>query len=637
MMDPKFRQLYIIFILSVIVLIGGGQLLIQYDISLLAQAETKAAWLKGLSSLQAIEAGIALVMLGVLLAEMFFLFRPAIRTMRFYKSKVSLINQELQTSNTQLLLSEKKLKRYVGELREQEAALKLAKQKAEDASVKKGRFLSTMTHEIRTPLHAVTGIVQLLIRENPKSEQLEYLEMLRFSAENLMVLINDILDFNKIEAGKIELEETTFNLSELTHGIKQSLAYKAGEKNIGLELVTEGDIPAVLVGDPIRISQILNNLISNAIKFTDKGKVSIRIKAANEKDNLVRLDFEIADSGIGIPKDKLPYIFESFTQASSDTTRKFGGSGLGLTITKELLHLMGSEIRVNSKKGKGSVFSFTLQLEKAKQLQAHAEQVIQVERWEGHTIQLLLVEDNEINRVIASQLLRKWNIETTYAENGLVALEKLKTQQYDIILMDLKMPKMDGYEAARAIRDIDDPYYQNVPIIALTASATTEAKNKVFANGMNGFTTKPFKPEELFQTIAEHLNFNLVVQSVSLKGYELNEKIAQFCEGDEDFKQSLTDLYALSFKELKSEYRTALEQKDTRKISFTIHKHTTTISLLELSHLLSEMERGKALVNVQDIDEKTIQTSIAKVTAMCDELLAELNFKIDLTENTDSK
>jgi signal transduction histidine kinase/DNA-binding response OmpR family regulator len=636
-MDPKFRQLYIIFILSVIVLIGGGQMLIQYHISLLAQAETQTAWLKGLFSLKAMEAGIAFVILCVLLAEMFFLFRPAIRAMRFYKSKVSLINQELQTSNTQLLLSEKKLKRYVTELRNQGAALRLAKQKAEDASSKKGRFLSTMTHEIRTPLHAVTGIAQLLMRENPKPEQLEYLEMLRFSAENLMILINDILDFNKIEAGKIELEETTFNLLELAQGIKQSLTYKAGEKSIGLELITDGDMPSALVGDPVRISQILNNLIGNAIKFTDKGKVSIRIKVADERDNLVRLDFEIADSGIGIPEDKLPNIFESFTQASSDTTRKFGGSGLGLTITKELLHLMGSEIRVSSKKGKGSVFSFTLQLEKAKLLQAHAEQVIQVEKWEGRTIQLLLVEDNEINQVIASQLLRKSNIETAYAENGLVALEKLKTQQYDIILMDLQMPKMDGYEAALAIRAMKDVYYKTVPIIALTAAATTEAKNKVFECGMNGFATKPFKPEELFQTIAEHLNFNLVVQSAPLKGYELNEKIAQFCEGDQDFKQTLTELYILSFKELKSEYRTALEQKDARKISFTIHKHTTTISLLELSHLLSEMERGRALVNAQDFDENTIQISIAKVTAMCDEFLAELSFKIDLTENTGSK
>ena len=631
-MDPKFRQLYIIFIISVIVLIGGGQLMVQHHLSLLVQTESQAGELNGLSGLRILEAGIALITLSILLAEMFFLFRPAIRAMRFYKSKVNLINQELQTSNTQLLLSEKKLKRYVSELRQQEAALKLAKQKAEDASVKKGRFLSTMTHEIRTPLHAVTGIAQLLMRENPKPEQLEYLEMLRFSADNLMVLINDILDFNKIEAGKIELEETTFNLPELAQGIRQSLAYKAGEKGIGLELIADGDMPPALVGDPVRISQILNNLIGNAIKFTDKGKVSIRIKVATEKDNHVRLDFEIEDSGIGIAKDKLPLIFESFTQASSDTTRKFGGSGLGLTITRELLHLMGSEIRVSSKKGVGSVFSFTLHLEKSEQLQENSNQEIKAENWERRTIRLLLVEDNEINRVIATQLLSKWNIDSEHAENGLVALEKLKTQQYDIILMDLQMPKMDGFEAASAIRAMEDVYYKTVPIIALTAAATTEAKNKVFECGMNGFATKPFKPEELFQTIAEHLNVELAVQPAASKHHLLKEKIEQFCEGDQDFEESLTNLYCLAFKELKNEYRTALEQKDARKISYTIHKHTTTISLLELPHLLAELERGRALINAQDADEKSLQISIAKVSAICDALFAELSLTKDSPE-----
>lgn len=631
-MDPKFRRLYIIFILSVIALIGGGQLIIQYHIGLLEQTEDQTAWRQGLSALKSLEYGIALMMLTLLMAEMFFLFRPAIRAMKFYKSKVGLINQELQASNTQLILSEKKLKRYVQELRKQEAALKLAKHKAEEASRKKGQFLSTMTHEIRTPLHAVTGIAHLLIRENPNPEQLEYLEMLRFSADNLMVLINDILDFNKIEAGKIELEETTFNLIELIHGIQQSLAYKAREKNVGLGHIIKGDIPPAIVGDPVRISQILNNLIGNAIKFTEKGEVTIKVQATGENDKFIDLDFEVADTGIGIPKDKLYTIFDSFTQASSDTTRKFGGSGLGLTITRQLLKLMGSEIEVNSEEGKGSVFNFTLHLEKSEEQRSKSGQTLQLES-EGvyeRAIHLLMVEDNEINRVIAGQILRKWSIEIDYAENGLVALEKLKNRQYDIILMDLQMPKMDGYETAIAIRATDNPYYQSVPIVALTASATTEAKNKVYAHGMNGFATKPFRPDELFRTIVQHLNLNLELQQSASKEYQLKEKIEQFCEGDLDFKHQLTELYIRSFNELKNEYSIALEQKDTKKLSFTIHKHNTTITLLELPHLLSEMEKGRKLITSKDVSEKSIYASVARVIAICDEILSELSPKVNV-------
>ena len=631
-MDPKFRRLYIIFILSVVVLIGGGQLIIQHHISILEQTAKQPAWVQELVALKSLEYGVAFIMLALLMAEMFFLFRPAIRVMKFYKSKVDLINQELQASNTQLILSEKKLKRYVKELRKQEATLKLAKHKAEEASRKKGQFLSTMTHEIRTPLHAVTGIAHLLMRENPKPEQLEYLEMLRFSADNLMVLINDILDFNKIEAGKIELEEITFNLTELIHGIQQSLAYKAREKNIGLELTIKGNIPPAIVGDPVRISQILNNLIGNAIKFTEKGGVIIKVQATGENDKFINLYFEVSDSGIGIPKAKLHTIFDSFTQASSDTTRKFGGSGLGLTITRQLLKLMGSDIAVSSEEGKGTVFNFTLQLEKSEEQRSESEQTWQIEG-EGlyeRAIYLLMVEDNEINRVIAGQILRTWNIAIDYAENGLVALEKLKNKQYDIILMDLQMPKMDGYETTKAIRAWDDHYYQSVPIIALTASATTEAKNKVYAHGMNGFVTKPFRPDDLFRTIVQHLNLDLALQQTLAKEYQLKEKIEQFCEGDQDFKYQLTELYIRSFHELKNEYKIALEQKDTKKLSFTIHKHSTTITLLELPHLLSEMEKGRKLITSKDVSKKSLHESVARMIAICDDILSELSPKADL-------
>ncbi len=384
-----------------------------------------------------------------------------------------------------------------------EQDLIIAKQNAEEATLAKSRFLSTMSHEIRTPMNAVIGYTYLLMQENPKQYQLEYLKPLQFSANHLLALINDILDFSKIEAGKVEFEFIEFDLRETIDGIMKIFALKAAEKKISLDLILPNNLPDIILGDIVRINQILTNLVSNALKFTEKGGVTIELENKHETKNKIEILFKVKDTGIGIPEDKLNNIFESFTQANSSTTRKYGGTGLGLAISKKLIELLGGEIKVESKAGEGTTFSFNIQFGKSKSLKikkyyGDGKDVI-FESMKG--VKILVVEDNPVNAVLAEKFLKKWNIETDTAENGLVAVERVQEKEFDLILMDLQMPEMNGYEAALTIRNLSGSYYKNVPIVALSAEVTSEVKKEVHLYGMNDSLTKPFNPSELYHSI----------------------------------------------------------------------------------------------------------------------------------------
>ncbi|WP_448700144.1 ATP-binding protein [Mucilaginibacter sp. AW1-3] len=389
-----------------------------------------------------------------------------------------------------------------------EAELIKAKELAEQAAIAKSQFLSTMSHEIRTPMNAVIGFTHLLLQHEPRPDQQEYLNILKFSSENLLVLINDILDFNKIEAGKIEFESVDFNLSRLIDNIRLAQAQRAQEKNIKLKLMMDEDLPNAVIGDPIRLGQILTNLISNAVKFTQEGKVVITASLAERQKDHTIIDFEVEDTGIGIAPDKLDHIFESFTQASSDTTRKFGGSGLGLTISKRLLELQGSHIKVKSELGKGSVFSFSMKFKNStKQLAPVLEDIQDIKSLRGTRI--LIAEDNQINVLLAKQFMKQWDVDCDVAENGIIAYQLIQTNNYDLVLMDLQMPEMDGYETTQKVRQLPDPKYAELPIIALTASAMLDIKDKAFESGMNDYVSKPFNPDDLYRKIATYARHKL--------------------------------------------------------------------------------------------------------------------------------
>ncbi|MEY2828202.1 MAG: hypothetical protein RIQ33_60 [Bacteroidota bacterium] len=391
-------------------------------------------------------------------------------------------------------------------IRKKQQELLWAKEKAEEAALEKQQFASIMSHEVRTPLNAVIGMTNLLLMDNPRENQIQELSTLKFAAENLLSLVNDILDFSKIESGKVLLEQITFDLPVMVTNLRNSYQFKADEKNIKINAIIDETIPHQLIGDPTRIAQILNNLVSNAIKFTDIGYVDVSVRVLGMNTEKATIRFEVSDSGIGISAEKHHTIFESFSQANSDTTRKYGGTGLGLTITKKLIELHQSNIFIESEIGKGSTFYFdlTFNISTEKLLPIPNFDDLGEKNMVGKRI--LLVEDNPFNQLIATKFLEKWNAVVETAENGRVALEILsKTNNFDLILMDIQMPELDGIETTKAIRKLDDIALQRIPIIALTAVAMENDKEKLLNDGMNDYISKPFNPTELYKKILSML------------------------------------------------------------------------------------------------------------------------------------
>ena len=366
----------------------------------------------------------------------------------------------------------------------------------------KDEFLSNMSHEIRTPLNAIIGMTYLLLKNNPREDQIERLNTLHFSGNNLMSLINNILDYSKIEAGKIQLENISFNVLNTVNHLRNTFKNIANEKGIKFKSLIDSDIPHLLIGDPTRLVQILNNLINNAIKFTEQGKVTLNIEISEEFDKSICLFFTIQDTGIGIDEDKIKSIFERFKQANEGTTRQYGGTGLGLSIVKKLLELHNSSINVQSKPGKGSCFSFYLKFEKANS-NTFPDQV-NFNDFDLAGINILLAEDNETNQIIATEFLKSWNVNLHIVSNGLEALQMVKKNDYDIILMDIQMPKMDGYQATSEIKKLGGQKAK-IPILAMTASTMLDKKHRLMKAGFEEHILKPFDPNELCAKLKKYI------------------------------------------------------------------------------------------------------------------------------------
>jgi PAS domain S-box-containing protein len=381
----------------------------------------------------------------------------------------------------------------------------LARRKAEDAAQSKQLFMSTMSHEIRTPLNEVIGITNLLLQGNPREDQMDYIKALKFSGNHLLTLVNDVLDYNKMESGKIIFEQTQFNLSDFLDEILRSYSFRSKAKNLGFDIKKVGNLPTEVTGDPIRLNQILSNLLSNALKFTIHGSIQVIVKELNRTANQSKMEFTVTDTGIGIAKDKHIFIFDSFTQASADTTRHFGGTGLGLAICKKLIELQGGTITIESEPQKGSTFRFVLTFGVSEK-GSHSRSTEVPETFSGlEGKRILVAEDNKINFFVANKFLIGWGITVTHAENGQIALDILAKQEFDLILMDLHMPVMDGIEATRIIRKSEDPRIKDIPIVALTAAIMSESHDKIEDLKINDYVLKPFKPHDLFERILKHV------------------------------------------------------------------------------------------------------------------------------------
>jgi PAS domain S-box-containing protein len=389
---------------------------------------------------------------------------------------------------------------------ESEKQLLLAKKITEDTSKAKEVFLANMSHEIRTPMNGVLGFASLLVKTDLSEQQRGYLKMIQESANNLLVIVNDVLDLEKILMGKLKFEHIDFPIAERIDICVQTFTYKAEEKGIVLQSSVSLKHDVTVIGDPHRLGQLLNNLIGNAIKFTEKGSVTISAKVHESSDTLLWLEFAVADTGIGIPADKHSEIFEPFMQANTAVTRQYGGTGLGLSICRELIQLMGGKLFLDSEPGKGSTFRFILPFGISVYKPKNKDMSQEINYQSLGKRRILVAEDVELNQYLARHIMESWGFEVEIAVNGKEALRKVQESEYDLVLMDIQMPEMDGMQATQNIRALENKKISQIPIVALTANALRGDSEKYMAVGMNDYLSKPFDEPRLFQVISKNLN-----------------------------------------------------------------------------------------------------------------------------------
>lgn len=520
-----------------------------------------------------------------------------------------------------------------------EMELKNTLSTAQESQKVKEQFLANMSHEIRTPIHGIMSLTNLLIKTQIDNDQMTYLNAIKKSADNLLVIINDILDLSKIEAQKMTFESTIFSASELISTTYELFKAKGSEKGITISKNIDDCIPEYVKGDPTRLSQIINNLVNNAIKFTHKGGVEIGVKLVDSNERCSMISFSVKDSGIGIPQNKLSTIFDMFTQAGDDITRKYGGTGLGLSIAKKLVDLQGGIIKVDSIVNEGTTFTFSMPFDHPDpiELEAHHKQSEEPESRIDSELRILIVEDNDINRLVINKIMKDWGVKIDNAINGLDALEKIKAKDYDIILLDIEMPEMNGYQCIREIRTALPEPKNSVSVMAMTAHANKKERDKCIGLGMDDYISKPFDPLDLKQKIValskkgilQQEEANVVaeveVEALAAPVQKLTnlDYLRELSDNNESFFRDFIMLFLNNTPETIADLYKQLESKNWEGVRQAAHKMKPSLNYLGLK----EAQVCAATIEEYALKKENLEKIDAlaeKMTTICKTAFAEL-------------
>jgi signal transduction histidine kinase/DNA-binding NarL/FixJ family response regulator/HPt (histidine-containing phosphotransfer) domain-containing protein len=525
------------------------------------------------------------------------------------------------------------------------------KEVAEQSAKLKQEFIANMSHEIRTPMNAIVGMTRLLQEKNPRADQSKYLDAITQSADNLLVIINDILDFSKIEAGKITIESVSFSLKQILKNVVTLLRFKAIEKGIDIRFDINENVPEHLIGDPTRLTQVLMNLAGNAVKFTEKGSVQIVCRNVELEGDCVKMAFDVIDTGIGISEEYVGKIFESFTQAGTDVARKFGGTGLGLTISKQLVVLMGGSVEVKSKIGEGTTFTFILpfQIGEGDFKQSQDDFTIAVNDLEIlNRSKILLVDDNEFNRIVAVDTLKSIapNMSILEAQSGMEAIEKLKTNEIDLVLMDIQMPKMSGIEATLFIRNKLEAPLNRIKIIAMTANVMKNDIDSYLQNGMNDHIPKPFHKSELIFKILNQLDNNKEVIKNRIVEYEAIEDelapshllpatqltdpsfLISFAGDDKEKQKKYISIFLKNAPKLLLQMQNGFESNDLEMVKISAHSLKTQLNYMGVKEEYSHVQEIEQMASHEHKNEE-IKSLIDNLQHICVQAFKELQEYIE--------
>jgi len=508
--------------------------------------------------------------------------------------------------------------------------LNISEKKVKQTAQIKENFMANMSHEIRTPMNAILGFTNLLQRKNLDDESKEYVQTIQKSSENLLTIINDILDLSKIEAGMMRIEATPFSIRGLVHSVETMFKVKATEKQLRLSIIVNDSLPDTLVGDATRLTQILINIIGNAMKFTQAGTITIEIINEGEKNNIVNTGIVITDTGIGIEKEKLSSIFERFQQADDAVTRKFGGTGLGLSIVNDLVLLQAGTITAESEPGKGTRFHITIPYKIAAQEATHhyleASTLVNINNFDA--VCILVAEDNEINQSLIKHLFKSWNLAFDMVSNGKEAIDKLKLNpnKYGLILMDIQMPEMDGYTASEEVRHT---LKSSIPIIAMTAHAFAGEREKCLSYGMNEYVSKPIREEQLYNLITRFTIINTTDKrqtNTTLNTYNntyqyINlQYMKDVSGGNIEYEKTVTAQFIEAIPEDLAALKKAWEQNDMTTLRQLAHNMKTTVSVMGLNEIL---QPHLDTIEYEKLTEKIFLQQLESITSILNEAIKE--------------